>query len=118
MLWLFLILPGLLGTYFIILRPVLHAIPALKSFYDEADTFWGKVWALTGRSVTVIWGLFLTGLGAVFQWLDPIASAFGDPELKAQVMEALKNNPRYLAYTMIGISTITIIARLRSVGQS
>ncbi len=118
MLWLILTLPGLLCAYFIVLRPVLHAIPALKSFYDEADTFWGKAWALAGRSVTVIWGLFLTGLGTVFQWLDPIASAFGDPDLKAQIMEALKNNPRYLAYAMIGISTITIVARLRSVGKN
>ncbi|MGY2849011.1 hypothetical protein ACVIWU_001109 [Bradyrhizobium sp. USDA 4509] len=56
---------------------MLHAIPALKSFYAEANTFWGKVWALTGRSVTVLWGLFLTGIGTVFQWLDPIAAALG-----------------------------------------
>jgi ABC-type Mn2+/Zn2+ transport system permease subunit len=118
MLWLLLILPGLLCAYFILLRPILHAIPVLRSFYDEADTFWGKAWALTGRSATVIWGLFLTGFGTVFQWLDPIASALGDPDLKAQVMEALKNNPQYFAYIMIGISAITIVARLRSVGKS
>jgi hypothetical protein len=42
-------------VYFMFLRPVLHAIPALKGFYAEANTFWGKVWALTGRSVTVLW---------------------------------------------------------------
>ena len=118
MLWLFLTLPGLLCAYLIVLRPILHAIPALKSFYVEADTFWGKAWALTGRSVTVVWGLLLTGIGTVFQWLDPIALALGDPDLKSQVMEALKNNPQYLAYTMIGISTITIVARLRSMGKS
>ncbi|PAY04795.1 hypothetical protein CK489_35555 [Bradyrhizobium sp. UFLA03-84] len=118
MLWLFLTVPGLLCAYFIVMRPILHAIPILKSFYIEANTFWGKAWALTGRSVTVIWGLFLTGIGTVFQCLDPIASALGDPDLKAQVIEALKNNPQYLAYTMIGISTITIVARLRSMGKS
>ena len=118
MLWLVLILTGVLCAYVILLRPFLRAIPALKSFYDEADTFWEKVWALMGRSVTIVWGLFMTGVGTVFQWLDPIASALGDPDLKAQVMEGLKNNPQYLAYTMMGISMITIAARLRSVGKS
>ncbi|MGY4179826.1 hypothetical protein ACVIHH_005117 [Bradyrhizobium sp. USDA 4518] len=93
-----LVLPSL----FHVPSPVLHAIPALKSFYAEANTFWGKVWALTGRSVTVLWGLFLTGIGTVFQWLDPIAAALGDPDLKAQVMEALEDNPQYLAYVLMG----------------
>ncbi|ODM82206.1 hypothetical protein A6X20_17295 [Bradyrhizobium elkanii] len=63
-------------------------------------------------------GLFLTGIGTVFQWLDPIAAALGDPDLKAQVMEALKDNPQYLAYVLMGISAITIAARLRSVGKA
>jgi hypothetical protein len=48
-------------------------------------------------------GLFLTGIGTVFQWLDPIAAALGDPDLKAQVMEALMDNPQYLAYVLMGI---------------
>ncbi|MCC8945355.1 hypothetical protein H8A97_09640 [Bradyrhizobium sp. Arg62] len=71
-----------------------------------------------GRSVAVLWGLFLTGIGTVFQWLDPIAAALGDPDLKAQVMEALEDNPQYLAYVLMGISAITIAARLRSVGKA
>jgi hypothetical protein len=33
-------------------------------------------------------------------------------------MEALKSNPQYLAYAMIAISAITIVARLRSLGKS
>ncbi|WP_407169357.1 hypothetical protein [Bradyrhizobium sp. ORS 111] len=65
----------------------------------------------------VVWGLFLAGIGTLFQWLEPIASALGDPDFKAQIMEALKGNPQYLAYAMMGISAITIIARLRSVGR-
>lgn len=117
-LWLILIVPGVACAYYFLLRPVLHAIPALKTFYAEADGFWAKVWAICGRSVTVLWGLFLTGIGTVFQWLDPIATALGDPDLKAQVMEALKDNPQYLAYVMMGISAITIAARLRSVGKT
>ncbi|VIO77398.1 hypothetical protein [Bradyrhizobium ivorense] len=118
MLWPVLTVPGALCAYFIFLRPVLHALPALKSFYEEADTFWGKVWALMGRSVTVLWGLFLTGAGTAFSWLDPIAAIFGDPDFKAQVMEVLKDHPQYLAYLMMGVSAITIAARLRSIGKA
>lgn len=116
MLWL-LVIPGLLCAYFIFVRPILHAIPALKAFYDEADTFWGKVWGVMGKSVTVVWGLFLTGVGTVFQWLDPIATALGDPDLKSQVSEALQANPKILGYVLMGISAVTIAARLRSIGK-
>lgn len=112
------ILPGLVATYFIFLRPVLHAIPALKEFYTEADGFWAKVWAVCGKSVSVVWGLFLSGAGAAFQLLDPIAAALGEPDLKAQIMEGLKNNPKYLAYALMGISAVTIAARLRSFAKA
>lgn len=118
MLWLLLIVPGLLCAYFFFLRPILRAIPALKSFYIEADTFWGKVWAIMGKSVTVVWGVFLTGVGTIFQWLDPIASALGDPDLKVQVSDALQANPKILGYVLMGISVVTIVARLRSIGKA
>jgi hypothetical protein len=117
LLWLVLIVPGVACAYYFFLRPVLSAIPALKQFYAEADGFWAKVWALTGKSLTVVWGLFLTGAGTVFQWLDPIASVLGDPDFKAQMMEALKNHPEWIAYALMGISAITITARLRSIGK-
>jgi len=117
MIWL-LVIPGALCAYFMFLRPVLRAIPALKDLYDDADTFWGKVWALMGRSVTVLWGLFVAGAGTVFSWLDPIATMLGDPDFKAHLMEVLKNNPQYLAYVMMGISVVTIAARLRGIGKA
>lgn len=116
MLWL-LIVPSLICAYFIFLRPVLKAIPALKTFYTEADGFWAKVWAIVGKSVTVVWGASLSGAGVLFQWLDPIAAFLGDPDFKAQIMEMLKNHPEYLAYTLMGISGITIAARMRSIAK-
>lgn len=118
MIYLIAILPGLIVGYALFLRPVLHALPQLKNFYAEADGFWQKAWALSGKSATIVWGFALSGLGTVFQWLDPIAAALGDPDLKAQVMETLKDNPQFLAYALMGISAITIAARLRSFAKA
>lgn len=112
-----LIIPGLLAAYFIFLRPVLHAIPALKKFYAEADGFWAKVWALCGKSITMAWSYSLIGVGALMQWIEPIAAALGDPDIKAQVTNALQSDPKILGYVAIAISIITIAARLRSIAK-
>lgn len=115
LLFLFVILPGLVAGYALILRPMLHKIPAFAAFYAEADGFWEKVWALCGNSLTVAWGYLLGGVGAMLGLLQPIANLLGDPGLQGQVTDALKSNPQVLGYVMFGISVITIIARVRSI---
>ncbi len=112
------IIPGLLAVYFLFVRPLLERLPAFKEFYAEADGFWAKVWAVCGKSLTMVWGAALTGLGTLFQYLDPLAAALGDPDLKSQIMQSLSANPQYLAYALMGISAITIAARLRSIGKA
>ncbi len=114
MIWLALTLPGLLVAYFLFLRPVLGAIPALKSFYEEADGFWSKVWALCGNSVTLAFAYFIQALSWALQWIDPIANFFGDPDLRQQMTEALQANPKVLGYVLMAISFCTIAARVRS----
>jgi hypothetical protein len=116
MLWFLLITPGVIVAYALILRPLLHKIPALKAFYDQADTFWGKVWALCGKSLTIAWGFVLGGIGSAFSLVDQLGAALGDPSLnlKQQVMDTLKDHPEYLGYILTGISAITITARVRS----
>jgi len=109
-----LIIPGLIIAYALVLRPFLRSIPALQVFYAEADGFWPKVWAYCGRSVTVTWGYLLGGLGSAMAMLDPLANMVGDPELKDKVTSLLQSNPKVLGYLTIGISVITIAARLRS----
>jgi hypothetical protein len=111
------ILPGLIAAYFIFLRPVLKALPAFKAFYAEADGFWAKVKALAGNSLTVAWSYFMAGVGLVMQWIDPIATALGDPGLKAQVTDTLQANPVILGYVLMGISAVTLAARLRSIAK-
>jgi hypothetical protein len=111
-------LPGLTVGYFLFLRPVFHAIPAFKQFYDEADGFWEKVWALCGKSVTLAWSYGIQALGWALQWIDPIASAVGDPDLRQQITETIGANPKALGYVMMAISAITIAARLRGIAKA
>lgn len=115
LLLLILIVPGLACLYALILRPMLHKIPAFKAFYDNADGFWAKAWAMCGNSMTILWGYVLGGIGAAFSLVDQIGNALGDPNmnLKQQVIDALKDNPQYLGYALTGISIVTIIARVR-----
>lgn len=115
-----LIVPGLLAAYFILARPLLKKIPAFAKFYDEADGFWAKLWALSGKSLTMLWGYGLAAVGGSLQLLDMLAAALGDPslDLKTQVVQALKDNPSLAAYVLMGISAITIAARFRGLLSS
>ena len=111
------IVPGLIIGYALVLRPFLRRVPALQASYAAADGFWAKVWAYCGRSVTVTWGYLLGGFGSAMAMLDPLANAVGDPDLKDKVTALLQSNPRVLGYLTIGISVITIAARLRSIAK-
>lgn len=113
----FLILPGLICLYAMAIRPLLHKIPALAKFYDDADGFWAKVWALSGNSLTILWGHIMALVGILLRGLDFIGPVVGDPDLKAQVASTLQGNPAILGYISIGISAITIFARLRSIAK-
>lgn len=115
MTWLVAILPGLIVGYVLFLRPVLRALPQLKDFYAEADGFWQKVWALCGKSVTLAWSYAVQAIGWALQWVDPIAGMVGDPDLRQQITDTLGANPKILGYVLMGISAITIAARLRSI---
>jgi hypothetical protein len=115
---LILIMPGLACAYALIARPLLHKIPALAKFYAEADGFWAKVWAICGKSVTIAWGYLLAGIGSALSLIDPIAATLGDPDLKGQVTGLLQSNPKALGYFAIGVSLVTIAARLHSLAAT
>jgi hypothetical protein len=117
MIWL-LILPGLVAAYFIFLRPVLKAFPALRNFYAEADGFGAKASALSWHSATVAWSYFIALIGLGMGWIEPIATALGDADIKAQVTDTLQANPKVLAYVLMGISAVTIAARLRTLAKA
>lgn len=112
-----LVLPGLLAAYVIFVRPWLKALPALKDFYAKAEGFWAKVWALMGRSTTILWSVIVAGAAKAFDYIDPLAALLGAPDFKQQVMTLLKDNPQYLGYFAMIVSGVTIAARLRSIGK-
>lgn len=112
---LFLILPGALVAYFMFLRPRLRAYPKFKAFFDEADGFWAKVWAICGKSLTMAWGYLLGAIGVMLDQLDNIAATLGDPNFKQQVAEFLHSDPKYLGYFAMVVSGFTIASRLRSI---
>ena len=114
---LLLVLPGLIAAYLTFLRPVLKALPALKGFYAEADTFWQKAWALCGNSLTVAWSYALLVAGGILNQIDPIAAILGDPNFREQIADVLHSDPKALGYFAMTVSAVTIAARLRSIAK-
>lgn len=112
---LILTVPGLLAAYFMFVRPMLAAMPAFKQFYAEADGFWQKIWAVCGKSLTMIWSYFLMIVGGLFSQLDGIAATLGDPDFKQQVADFLHSDPKLIGYFAMLVSAVTIAARLRSI---
>jgi hypothetical protein len=70
-----------------------------------------KGWCL--HSLTVAWGYCLAVAGAVMQAIDAAADALGDPGLKDQISAAI-GDAKTVGRILLGISVVTIIARLRS----
>jgi len=116
--WLILIVPGVVCAYAFWVRPVLAAMPQFQKFYAEADGFWAKVWAICGKSATMAWSYLLAGLGMLVQFIDPLAAAFGDPDLHNQVTSALSSDPKILGYFAMGIAAVTLASRLRTIGRN
>lgn len=112
-----LVVPGLVAVY-LMFRPRLAAYPALKGFYQAADGFWSKVWALCGRSLTMAWAYALGVFGGLLNQVDNIATTLGDPNFKQQVAELLHSDPKYLGYFAMVVSAFTIASRLRSIGRT
>ncbi|WP_316165415.1 MULTISPECIES: hypothetical protein [unclassified Bradyrhizobium] len=111
------VLPGVIAAYLMFLRPRLAAYPAFVQFYREADGFWGKVWAVCGRSLTLAWSYAMMSIGFLLNQLDGIAALLGDPDLKAQVADMLHADPKYLGYFTMVVSFVTIASRLRSLAK-
>jgi hypothetical protein len=76
-----------------------------------------RVKAFCLNSLTIAWGYFLAIAGAVMQAIDTVADAFGDPNIKDQVSAAV-GDPKTVGRILLGISIVTIIARLRSLRKA
>lgn len=115
MLNLFLIVaPVAVVVYICFVRPWARSLPIVRGYYEQADGFWQKVWALCGKSWTMLAGFVAQALGVVLQLLDPVATLLGDPDLKQTITDALNASPKTLGVVLSVISAIVLIARVRS----
>ena len=73
-----------------------------------------KIKAFCLNSLTIAWGYLLAVAGAVFQIIDNIADALGDQSIKDQISAAI-GDAKLVGRILLGISVITIIARIRSI---
>jgi hypothetical protein len=76
-----------------------------------------KVKALCLHSLTVAWSYILAIVGSAMSMLDNIGDALGDPGLKDQINAAI-GDARISGRILLGISIITILARLRSLKKA
>jgi len=74
---------------------------------------WRKLKASCLHSLTVAWAYLLALVGAGMSLVDGITDALGDPNLKDQISAAV-GDARTTGRILLGISIITILARLRS----
>jgi hypothetical protein len=72
-----------------------------------------RIKALCLHSLTVAWGYVLAMVGGAMSMIDSIGDALGDPGLKDQISAAI-GDARISGRILLGISIITILARLRS----
>jgi hypothetical protein len=69
------------------------------------------------HSLTIAWGYVLAVVGAVMSVVDNIGDALGDPGLKDQISAAI-GDAKTTGRILLGISIITILARLRSLKKA
>ncbi len=75
---------------------------------------WARIKASCLNSLTVAWGYVLALAGLVMQGIDTVADALGDPNLKEQISASI-GDAKTVGRILLGISVVTIIARLRSI---
>jgi hypothetical protein len=73
---------------------------------------WVKVKACCLHSLTMAWSYCLAVAGAAMQGVDILADVLADPNLRDQVSAAV-GDTRTVGRILLGVSIITIIARLR-----
>jgi hypothetical protein len=78
---------------------------------------WSRVKNLCLHSLTIAWGYVLAFAGAAMQAIDSIADALEDPNLKDQISAAI-GDTRTVGRILLGVSIVTILARLRSLRKA
>jgi hypothetical protein len=78
---------------------------------------WAKTKAFCLNSLTIAWGYTVAFAGLLLQGLDSVADALGDPNLKDQISAAI-GDTKTVGRILLGVSVLTIVARLRSLRKA
>ena len=78
---------------------------------------WARIKSCCLNSLTVAWGYCLAVAGGVMQAIDAAADALGDPGLRDQITAAV-GDAKTVGRILLGISVVTILARLRSLRKA
>ncbi|HWZ39332.1 MAG TPA: hypothetical protein VNY08_13625 [Bradyrhizobium sp.] len=78
---------------------------------------WGRIKSTCLHSLTIAWGYVLAIVGGVMSIIDNVGDALGDPGLKDQISAAI-GDARIAGRVLLGISIVTILARLRSLNKA
>ncbi len=73
--------------------------------------------ALCLHSLTIAWSYCLALAGTLMAAIDSVSDALGDPGLKNQIAAAV-GDTRTTGRILLGISVVTIIARLRTLRKA
>jgi hypothetical protein len=77
----------------------------------------GRIKTFCLHSLTIAWGYVLVIAGSTMAFIDNIGDALGDPTLRDQLSAAI-GDARTTGRILLGISVITIMARLRSLKKA
>lgn len=76
-----------------------------------------KIKTICFHSLTIAWSYALAVVGGLMSLVDSIGEALGDPSLKDEISAAI-GDARTAGRILLGISVITILARLRSLRKA
>jgi hypothetical protein len=80
---------------------------------EGGGLMFGRIKSVCLHSLTIAWGYCLALLGVLMSGIDGISDALGDPALKDQISAAV-GDARTTGRILLGISLVTIVARLRT----
>lgn len=95
------------------LRAALVAV--LSASWATVAAPFRALWLAGFRSVTMLWSYVLAAAAYAGANLDDVGALLGDPDLKQQIVDTLKDNPKLLGWALGLIFAVTFLSRIRSI---
>ncbi len=80
---------------------------------EKIKAFFRRLWAMCFHSATIAWSYILGVVGGIFDNIDAVASAMGDPNLNQQI-NAVVGDAKLIGKWLLTVAIVNVIARARS----